>query len=415
LKLLFLILLFITAASSGQVVTNHKFIAKEQIEPDILLGSIALKVDYEKSTIANFEYGKGINLDRIAKVYAVFSLYPTDTSKWLTPFSVLLRKRKAALKEVIGDFETKNIPIEIIMQTGCFDKDCAQKLFHGFLLKLKSNITNNDSISQFWQDVHKLDNPPEVSIGSLQPDFVSTVYDCGDNAGLTNDVIQFMGRNYFANTELGVLVEHISDSAITSINYNIGLGEGVTKKFYIHKNELYALSECKLYRLDILKGIWKKMKTNIPEYETNACLVNEAFSDGNFHWIYTNWGKGLWRSADGINWEKVEVKYFDSKLNGSKINTMGNGKFFSSKGFLWVSSGNSLFRTSNSGKTWAVAPTSSKNSTKMVSSFEIKDSIIVHYGKLEDSGFLHYSLNLGKSWSEAKIPDEIVEFSNLVG
>ncbi|MCS7005898.1 MAG: hypothetical protein NZM38_11310 [Cytophagales bacterium] len=100
-----------------------------------------LEMAYAKHTIQNPQDWLQDTRPRIVKrVDLVFTKYPQDTSKWITPYDNLLNRRVREIRRLIPQI-SDSVKWRIVLQTDCKTEEQAQKLFHGAVIMYDIELT----------------------------------------------------------------------------------------------------------------------------------------------------------------------------------------------------------------------------------------------------------------------------------
>jgi hypothetical protein len=103
---------------------------------------ILLRMPYAKSEFVDLRALKSIRAEQIASVclyYSEFALSPTFNQPALN-----LERFRELQKYLPGVFSNPSIKWEVIGQTDCRVRDCAENLFHGFSIRMNKHAGSGD-------------------------------------------------------------------------------------------------------------------------------------------------------------------------------------------------------------------------------------------------------------------------------
>lgn len=105
----------------------------EQLAPQV-----SLRMDYAEAAILNPNDWLRIK-DRCipTEIDLVFTLYPMDSSRWLTSYNRLIKNRLRSLFALDESLKDADIKWRLVIQTKCADEWQARNFFHGFVMRYK--------------------------------------------------------------------------------------------------------------------------------------------------------------------------------------------------------------------------------------------------------------------------------------
>jgi len=100
-----------------------------------------LEMGYARHSIKNSSEWTRDSRRRIVKeIDLVFSKYPADKFKWITPYDTLLNKRIRELRSLIPEL-SDSVKWRLVLQTDCSTEEKAKSLFHGAVVKYEIPLT----------------------------------------------------------------------------------------------------------------------------------------------------------------------------------------------------------------------------------------------------------------------------------
>jgi hypothetical protein len=123
----------------GQTVRNSYGIQFETSRVPIYLPRKApqkaiLYFAYADSTVRNPASWAPNGKVRVKQVDLVYTAYPRDTAKWITPYNKLLFARIRALQTAVPELRQAGIKWRLVAQTNCTTAKLAKRYFHGAVI-----------------------------------------------------------------------------------------------------------------------------------------------------------------------------------------------------------------------------------------------------------------------------------------
>jgi photosystem II stability/assembly factor-like uncharacterized protein len=149
---------------------------------------------------------------------------------------------------------------------------------------------------------------------------------------------------WVANDGEGVF--YSTDSGSTFVNANDGLGELLVTAICSHNNKVYCATKFKgLYMYDNAKNRWYKLKKGLTDstfwsLESNGVYIFASSEDN-----------GIFRSKDGLAWEKLNIK-LDNQIHLDSVIFTGKNILYSNETALYVATPHKVFFSMDNGSTW---------------------------------------------------------------
>lgn len=106
-----------------------------------LVPQVALRMEYARFDIQNPEEWKRVKYNaEVESIELVFTKYPADSARWLTPYSQLLSDRLDALFALDPSLNNSQLKWKMVLQTRCKTEESAKTCFHGFVIKYKPRL-----------------------------------------------------------------------------------------------------------------------------------------------------------------------------------------------------------------------------------------------------------------------------------
>lgn len=281
IKFIIVILILLPFYSLSQSKNNfaHKYPIhyQETILPGQSVNSIILETEYASGKIIN-TYAWERKIPKVFElIYVAFSLYPEHISDWKIPFDTLLSRRLNSLYSLSPELKNQNIPIEIIFQTKCKDKSCAENLFHGLILKAKHISEPNSLLSNFFTY-----NSVESKIDTiaLKNGHININYGCtGSSEGIMG--FKMIKDNfYIANSTLGMFCS--KDSGKSFYEINNGLSNVNISCLEVFKDRLILGTREGLFLYDEKQNIWKEA---VRHNKLFSNYIKSITTDQNYIWV----------------------------------------------------------------------------------------------------------------------------------
>jgi hypothetical protein len=136
------------------------------------LDHVEVKMAYASSYIQNPEVAKAWEGRTIKRIDLVFTQYPADLDRWLTPYRRLFEARLAALRRLDSSlFADDKIEWRYFQQTDCPTEAAAMRRFHGFVIYFDQLGSYMDEVAALTFQQDSLEDSTAFRILDRHPDW----------------------------------------------------------------------------------------------------------------------------------------------------------------------------------------------------------------------------------------------------